>query len=131
MPSKPDWKKEAEKKYKSEQEDLNRDVKSGFTLHLFLLAVIAVVFGAVYVVKWLIVGGDFLPSNRDAIWAIAVVGGGIPFTYVMERLDRKREVREQRLIRLEMKIDTLLGKHEHVDSQLTDLRHEIWQSRSR
>ena len=35
----------------------------------------------------------------------------------MERHDRIREFREQRLIRLEMKIDALLDKHDRIDSQ--------------
>lgn len=110
MADTPDWKKEAEEKYKDEREDMNAEVKSGFYFHLFLYLLIGVVFGIIYVVNWMIVGGNFLP-NREAAWLIAAFIGGVPFTYLMERHDRIREVREQRLIRLEMKIDALLDRH--------------------
>jgi hypothetical protein len=110
MQDTPDWKERAEAEYKKEREGIRADVKVGFYLLLFVYIFLGVVFGAIYVVKWMIVGGDFLPSNHDAVWIIAIVVGGIPFSYVLEWQDRKREVREQRLIRLEMKIDVLLDR---------------------
>jgi hypothetical protein len=111
MADTPDWEKEAEAKYKDEREDMNADVKSGVYFHLFLYLSLAVVAGIIYVIYWMVVGGTFLPSDHNAGWVIAIAVGGIPFTYLMERRDRIREVREQRLIRLEMKIDALLDRH--------------------
>jgi hypothetical protein len=106
-----DCKKEAEEQYKAEREDMNAEVKSGFYFHLLLYLLLGVVAGVIYVINWMVVGGTFLPSNHDVVWVIAIAVGGIPFTYLMERHDRIREVHEQRLIRLEMKIDALLDRH--------------------
>lgn len=111
MPSTPDWKKEAEEQYKDEREDINAEVKSGFYFYLFFYLCFGAVAGIIYVINWLVVGGAFLPSDHESVWVIAIALGGIPFTYLMERHDRIRELREQRLIRLEMKIDALFDRH--------------------
>jgi len=44
---------------------------------------------------------------------------------IFERWDERRKLRAQRLIRLEMKIDALLDKHERIDSNFSDLKDEV------
>jgi hypothetical protein len=91
---------------------MNAEVKSGFYFHLFLYLFLGVVAGVIYVIHWMVVGGTFLPSDHNTVWVIAIAVGFLPFTYLMERRDRIREIREQRLIRLEMKIDALLDRNQ-------------------
>ncbi len=131
MPSTPDWKKRAENQYNNERENLNDEIKSRFYLYLLIFGVFGVIFGAFYVVRWMIVGGDFLPSHHESLWTIIVIAGYVPFTYVMERFDRKREIREQRLIRIEMKIDALLDKQDDVESQLRNIKGAVRDTYSR
>lgn len=110
MPSTPDWKKEAEEEDEKEQKKVNAQAKSRFYLLSFLLVFVGVIMATFHVVWWLVVGGNFLPPKGEAVWVVAGMVGAYPLTYFIERYDRIREIREQRLIRLEMKLDALLDR---------------------
>ncbi len=121
----PDWTEKAEAEYKREQEDLEADGKGAFFLHLFFLAVILAVMAALYVVKCLITGEDFLPRHREDAWWLLLVVGYIPFMSMMERFDGKRELREKRLIRLEMKIDSLMSQQDASMEQDVKFQRDV------
>ncbi len=131
MPSTPDWEKEVESKYEREREETRYTSRISVFFSIIVLVGASVVFGAVQLVRWGLMGESLLPAKTDIYWFVGMVVWLVILPPVFERWDEARKLRIRRLIRLEMKIDTLLDKHEHVDSQLTDLRHEIWQSRSR
>ncbi|MBS1798448.1 MAG: hypothetical protein JSS95_01345 [Acidobacteria bacterium] len=125
MADTPDWKKKAKAEYENEEERIRTDVKAGFYLHLFIFVFLGVVFGAIYVIRWMIVRDNFLPSSHDAAWMIAIAIGAVPFIYFTDRHDRIREVREQRLIRLEMKIDAMLAEQDALLARYEELLRDV------
>jgi hypothetical protein len=131
MPGTPDWKTEAEAKHEREQEEIRAKVKSGFYLQSFLLVFAGLVIGAVYVVKCLVAGESVVPSSRDAVWLAIVIVGMFPCNYLLERHDRIREVREQRLIRLEMKMNALMDSQSRIASKIEHLSDEVRETYSR
>ncbi len=125
-----DWKKKAEAEYQNEKESIRDEVRTGLYLHLIIYTVLGVVFGLVYVIRWMIVGDSFLPSNHDAIWAIGVFVGGIPCVYLMDRNDRISEIREQRLVRLELKIDALMNQQDASSARYEELQRDVQRTMS-
>jgi hypothetical protein len=127
MPSTPDWEKEAEKKYDREREDIRHESKARFAFYILLVGVVVFIFGVGHLVEWMFDGGNLIPSGSEVTWAL----GGLAITlaggYLGERYEEAKSIREQRLIRLEMKIDTLLDRQDRVDSKLADLRDEVRQ----
>jgi hypothetical protein len=119
MPKTSEWKEKAEAEYKREKEDVEADGKAIFALYVFYLIILVILFGTIYFVKWMIVGGNFLPHSwSDAAWGIVAVFGFLPISYLVERRDKAKEIREQRLIRLEMKIDTVLDGQKRIEDVL-------------
>jgi hypothetical protein len=131
MPSTPDWEKEAEKKYDREQEDIRHESKAGFAFQILLVVVMAFLFVIGHLVEWMFDGGNLIPSGSEVAWAL----GGLAITlaggYISERYEEAKSMREQRLIRLEMKIDTLLDKQDDVDSQLKNIKGAVRDAYSR
>jgi hypothetical protein len=125
MPSTPDWKKEAEEKYNRERADIRHESKVGFALQFLMLFVVAIVLVLAHLAEWIFSGGNLIPSGRDAAWAAGSIAFVLAGIYLSERFEEAKSIREQRLIRLEMKIDALLDKHERIDSNFSDLKDEV------
>lgn len=125
MPDTPDWKKKAEDEHEREREDIEAGGKSEFALHILLLIVVVVVFGAMHIGRWMFMGGSLIPSISDialvSMMLVSILVGG----YFFGRRDKATSIREERLIRLEMKIDALLDKHERIESNFSDLKDEV------
>jgi hypothetical protein len=132
MPNTPDWKEKAEIQYKSEREDVRDARKSGFFRYIILLVVVGIVFGVIHLAEWMFDGGSLIPSGRDVAWA----SGGIVFTlaggYLSERYEEEKSIREQRLVRIELKIDAvllrydeMLAKHDEMLIRQKDLHRDV------
>ncbi|HEY0264046.1 MAG TPA: hypothetical protein VGC07_05950 [Granulicella sp.] len=131
MPSTPDWTKRAENQYENEQREIRQTGRIGTSISVFAFIGASIVLGVIQLVRWGLEGKSLLPTRLDIYWFAGVAIWIVILPPVFERWDEARKLRAQRLIRLEIKLDALLDRHEHVDSQITDLRHEIWEARSR
>jgi hypothetical protein len=99
-------KKEAEEKYQRER----HAGKAEIAFYILLLIVLAVVLGAIHVAEWMFNGGNLIPSGREAIWALGAIAIPLAGAYLGGRYEEAKSIRDQRLIRLEMKIDELLDR---------------------
>jgi hypothetical protein len=107
-----DWKKRAEAEHKRERKDIEQEGKSGLALYVVFGVLWAVVFGVVHIAEWMFRGGKLLPSSFGVGMAVLWFVGALAFGYISERHEKATSIREERLIRLEMKLDTLLNRHD-------------------
>jgi hypothetical protein len=110
MPSTPDWEKEAEEKYNRERENIRHESKVGFALQFLMLFVVVIILVVIHLAEWMFSGGSLIPNGRDAAWAAGSIAFVLAGAYLSERYEEAKSIREQRLIRLEMKIDVLLDR---------------------
>jgi hypothetical protein len=112
MPSTPDWEKEVESKYEREQEEIRHTSRISVFFSVLVLIGASIVFGVVQFVRWGLMGESLLPAKTDVYWFAGMVIWLVILPPVFERWEEARKLSIRRLIRLEMKIDALLERHD-------------------
>jgi amino acid permease len=111
-----EWKRQAEAEDWKAQRNYEDDVRFIFHINVFYLIILIILCVVIYIGKWLIMGGDFLPDNWwTATWEAVAILSVVPFMYVTDRWEKAKEFREQRIIRLETKIEELLDEQERLE----------------
>jgi hypothetical protein len=119
------WDEEAEIIRKRESEEIRYTSRISILFSVILLVGVSVVFGLIQLVRCGLMGESLLPAKTDIYWFAGTIIWIVLLPPVFERWAEMRKLRAQRLIRLEMKIDVLLDKHERIDSNFSELKDEV------